>query len=84
MASRQALTEIFSLSCNISSIGRPVAWAICSTVPTPILRKFSAASMAFWDELYPLSRTHKKKGLKNPKKIFKYQLDFLSLEDRYQ
>ena len=35
-------------------------------------------------ELYPLSRTHKKKGLKNPKKIFKYQLDFLSLEDRYQ
>ena len=35
-------------------------------------------------ELYPLSRTHKKKELKNPKKIFKYQLDFLSLEDRYQ
>ena len=51
-----------------------------SSMDAPLAKKFLAAST----ELYPLSRTHKKKGLKNPKKIFKYQLDFLSLEDRYQ
>ena len=61
----------------------PAAMTSASQIDTRNQNFFRSPSRKIL-ELYPLSRTHKKKGLKNPKKIFKYQLDFLSLEDRYQ